>query len=189
MKSVSGRAKKDGPTSVIMRLDSKQVTIFEGLRKWKRELRRKSIEKNIRPGIHNITDVCEYLVDKYGFKEINKDSSEWNDEYIQMRTGFMIQYRPVLMGASGQELQSEVAVGDSVEKLKDKINYLQSLAKDVPTSEFDINLRMFTRENKGNEYISRLRKHTVILAVAQAEARKLSKSLTKCCVIFFYIMG
>ena len=44
--------------------------------------------------------VIEYIVNRYGFAEVDKDAEEFPEEYQQMRASFIIQYAPELLGES-----------------------------------------------------------------------------------------
>ena len=92
--SVSIIGGSDGPTSVFVLGKSKKKTLKQ---KWQRKCfqhRKKHWERKIKPGTHTMDEVAKYLNEKYGFEEIAKDSKEYQREHDELRTSFIMQYRP-----------------------------------------------------------------------------------------------
>ena len=56
------------------------------------------MDKTLSCESHSLDEVIEYIVNRYGFAEVDKDAEEFPEEYQQMRASFIIQYAPELLG-------------------------------------------------------------------------------------------
>lgn len=96
--SVIGGA--DGPTSVFVVKKNSKLTLRQKVESIKNKIKRTYVEKTLKPQSHNLDEVIEYIVNEYGFIELDKNSDEIKEEYNQMRVSFIMQYAPELLGES-----------------------------------------------------------------------------------------
>lgn len=88
----------DGPTSVFIAKKNAKLTSRQKMERIKNKIKRFCVEKTIKYESHSIDEVMEYIVNKYGFIEVDKNSYEAAEENKQMRASFIIQYAPELLG-------------------------------------------------------------------------------------------
>lgn len=136
----------DGPTAIFIANQSSKLTLKQKLQRLKNKIKRTYVEKTINGSKHNMDEVIEYIKKKYGFIEVSPDSSEFLEEYKQMRVSFIIQYAPELLGeyAVLPELKST-----SQEEIKQHITCCEERTKraqEIPQTEFDIDFHKFKRE-------------------------------------------
>lgn len=134
--SVIGGA--DGPTSVLIVKKNSKLTLRQKAERMKNKIKKTYVEKTLTSQSHNLDEVIEYMVNKYGFIELDKNSDEIKEEYNQMRASFIMQYAPELLGeyADTPQLQSE-----SQEDMRAHLEQIQERmqkALAIPTTEFDI---------------------------------------------------
>ena len=86
-----------------------------------------------------------YIVNNHGFIEADLNSEEVLEEYREMRASFLIRYAPELLGeyAEISPLKSteDKDVMDFLEKSRQRIQK----AKEIPTTEFDIDFHKFIK--------------------------------------------
>ena len=133
--SVIGGA--DGPTSVFVVKKNSKLILRQKVESIKNKIKRTYVEKTIKPQSHNLDEVIEYIVNEYGFIELDKNSVEIKEEYNQMRASFIVQYVPELLGeyADIPQLKSETQedVGAHLEQI-------------IPTTEIDIDYHIFMKK-------------------------------------------
>ena len=88
--SVIGGA--DGPTSVFIAKKSHKRTLRQKLDRLMYQIRKTYVEKTLTSESHSMDEVMEYIVNKYGFVEADRDCDEIAEEYKQMRASFMMLY-------------------------------------------------------------------------------------------------
>lgn len=139
--SVIGGA--DGPTSVFVVKKNSKMTLRQKIERIKNKIKRTYVEKTLKPQSHNLDEVIEYIVNKYGFIELDKNSDEIKEEYNQMRASFIMQYAPELLGeyATMPRLKSESK--EDIEEHIKQFQVRQQRAMEVPISEFDIDFHKF----------------------------------------------
>lgn len=135
----------DGPTSVFIVKKNARLTLRQKLERFKNRRKRVYVERTIRSGSHSLDEVMEYLVTRYGFAEIEKDSAEATEEYRQMRASFLIQYAPELLGeyAVLPELKSELR--EDILSYLNQVEQQMQRAMEVPKEQFDIDFHMFRK--------------------------------------------
>lgn len=135
----------DGPTSVFIVKENARLTLRQKLERFKNKRKRVSVERKIHSGSHSLDEVMEYLVTRYGFAEIEKDSAEAAEEYRQMRASFLIQYAPELLGeyAVLPELKSELR--EDILSYLNQVEQQTQRAMEVPKEQFDIDFHMFRK--------------------------------------------
>ena len=143
--SVIGGA--DGPTSVFIAKKASKLTLRQKLEKFKYKIKRTYAEKTLKCESHSIDEVSEYLINRYGFFEVDKDSDEIVEEYKQMRAAFIIQYAPELLGeyAAFPELKSESP--EDIELYIKQSEEQMKRAMEIPQTMFDIDFHKFKKES------------------------------------------
>lgn len=140
----------DGPTSVfLVGGENTKLTLKQKIERLKYKIKRFYAEKTLKCESHTLDEVMEYIVDKYGFAEVNKASDEAAEEYKQMRASFIIQYAPELLGENDicPQLKSEspkdieVYIRQSEERMK--------RASEVDATLFDIDFHKFKKSFSG----------------------------------------
>lgn len=88
-----------------------KLTLKQKIQRSKNKIKRFYVDKTLSCESHSLDEVIEYIVNRYGFAEVDKDAEEFPEEYQQMRASFIIQYAPELLGESTAcpKLKSESA--------------------------------------------------------------------------------
>ena len=133
----------DGPTSIFLVTNEKKQTIKQRLREIKYQFKKAWVEKHISQGSHTLEEVCKYIKDKYGFCEIDKNTKEYQEEYVYLRSSFLMQHAPWLLGEyeKSPELLSyeKEVVGNYMEAVKKR----EQAALEVPKADFDIEFHKY----------------------------------------------
>lgn len=148
--SVSVIGGSDGPTSVFVLSKGKKKTLKQ---KWQSKClkrRKKRWERKIKPGTHTMDEVAAYIKEKYGFEEISKDSKEYQKEYTELRTSFIMQYEPELLGEYAKVPELKSHDEEAVKELFAELERRRCLAAEIPEEKFAINLRMFRKTEGEN---------------------------------------
>ena len=137
-----------GPTSIFF-CGKKKLTFWQRLQKKRFELRKKRMEKHITDANHTIEEVCEYIKVHHGFTQVNCESEEYRETYVQMRASFLIEHAPKLLGeyAKVPEIESRDEIG--IKKFMEQIELRQRAAEAVSQNCFDIDLSMYKKETVG----------------------------------------
>lgn len=88
----------DGPTSVFILGGHQKLNIKQRVQKKIFQLRKKWYALWIKPGVHTMDEVAHYIKEKYHFTELSVDSEKYRFQYDELRTSFIIQYQPELLG-------------------------------------------------------------------------------------------
>ena len=144
----------DGPTAVFLAGKNHRYTLRQKIKKYIFNRKMKFVEKSLKPEGHTVDEVIYYAKNKYGFEEADKDSDEYKEEYNQMRSSFIIQYKPELLG----DLTSEPELKGTSEQ--DMLEFMEQNAKrmeraqNVPKDLFDIDYhKLIKRFNDKNDYM------------------------------------
>lgn len=135
----------DGPTSVFVAKKNAKLTIRQKIERLKNKIKRFYVKKTLKCENHSMDEVMEYIVNRHGFVEVNKDSDEVADEYKQMRAAFIIQYAPELLGeyAAYPQLKNESLedVETYIKQCEERIQKAQEISPTV----FDIDFHKFIK--------------------------------------------
>lgn len=88
----------DGPTSVFIASGEHKPNLKQKLHKKCFELRKKWYALWIKSGTHTMEEVAEYIRQKYDFVEVSKESKKYQRLYQELRSSFIMQYEPQLLG-------------------------------------------------------------------------------------------
>lgn len=140
--SVIGGA--DGPTSIFFKKNAK-LTLKQKIQRAKNKIKRFYVDKTLSCESHSLDEVIEYIVNRYGFAEVDKDAEKFPEEYQQMRASFIIQYAPELLGESTAcpKLKSESP--KDVEAYIRQSEERMQRAMEIPSTEFDIDFHKFKK--------------------------------------------
>lgn len=173
--SVIGGA--DGPTSIFFKKNAK-LTLKQKIQRSKNKIKRFYVDKTLSCESHSLDEVIEYIVNRYGFAEVDKDAEEFPEEYQQMRASFIIQYAPELLGESTAcpKLKSESP--KDVEAYIRQSEERMQRAMEIPSTEFDIDFHKFKKafdDINDTMYIV-IEKNMHILAVGLVEIKRWLKT-------------
>ena len=143
--SVSVIGGADGPTSIFLLKKNAKLTLRHKIQRTKKKIKRFYVGKTLSCESHGLDEVMEYIVNRYGFVEVDKDAEEFAEEYKQMRASFIIQYAPELLGESATcpELKSESP--EDVEVYIRQNEERMQRAMEIPSTEFDIDFHKFKK--------------------------------------------
>lgn len=142
----------DGPTAVFVTGENKgKVSIKHRIQCFINKSRRAYIGKTIKANAHTLDQVCEYIVNVLGYREIDSKQPEYQEEYDELRASYILQYKPELMGDLGYipdlAENTEKAITEYLGLMKSR----QELAKGVPIEVFDIDFHKFIKKEGDNE--------------------------------------
>lgn len=136
----------DGPTSYFFLGGKQKESAKQKIQKCLYSVRKSMVERHIKATAHSMDEVGSYIKDVYGFIEINQSVDKFQTEYKQMRASFIIQYAPELLGALASYPELAGKDTENIKKFMEQIELRQKAAEDVPKELFDIDLRIFERE-------------------------------------------
>ena len=139
----------DGPTSIfLIGRDNKNITWKQRIQRARNKARRKRIMKSLKADAHTMDEVSGYVMNELGYREIDKSDSQYQEEYGQMRSSFLIQYQPDLLGELSNAPKLESHDEESLKKFLEQLEKRQKAAEDIPTDLFDIDLHIYTKKEK-----------------------------------------
>lgn len=94
---------------------------------------------------HCLDEVMEYIINRYGFVEVDKDAEEVAEEYQQMRASFIIQYAPELLGESIAYPKLKSELPEDLEVYIRQSEERMQRAMEIPSTEFDIDFHKFKK--------------------------------------------
>lgn len=141
--SVIGGA--DGPTAIFIAKKPLKLTLRQKAERLKHQIKRKYVEKTLTCESHSMDEVFDYIVNEYGFVEVDNDSDEIAEEYKQMRASFVIQYAPELLGeyAVLPELKSESK--EDIDLYIRQREEQMKRAMEIPKTAFDIDFHKYEK--------------------------------------------
>ena len=133
--------KSDGPTAVTVIKRNSKLTWKQKLEKCKYKIKRAYVEHTIKAKGHSLDEVIDYIVNVFGFVELDKDEVRF--ERDGLRASFIMQYAPQLLGeyATMPRLKSESK--EDIQAHIREFQERQQRAMEVPVSEFDIDFHKF----------------------------------------------
>lgn len=157
----------DGPTSMFV-LHKKKLTLRQRLHRKIYDCRKAKIEKHILKNCNNIDtnsensndsgsnshtldDVCEYIVHRLGFTELDRNSSEYQEEYVEMRASYLIQYAPELLGDYANKPELKGKSQEEIRTFMAEMDARQEAAKNISKEEFDIDLYEYSKNIDGSK--------------------------------------
>ena len=133
--------KSDGPTAVTVIKRNSKLTWKQKLEKCKYKIKRAYVEHTIKAKGHSLDEVIDYIVNVFGFVEIDNDEVRF--ERDEMRASFIMQYAPELLGeyATMPRLKSESK--EDIQAHIREFQERQQRATEIPVEKFDIDFHKF----------------------------------------------
>lgn len=138
--------KPDGPTSYFVLSRNQKLTLKQKLQKFRFKLRKKWIEKHISSNGHTLDEVCQYVQEKYGFREVTEEHAGIQYEYEEMRASFMITHAPELLGEYARHPELKGHGEEEIREFMAEVEARKEVARNVPKDKFDIDFHKY--ENK-----------------------------------------
>lgn len=142
----------DGPTAVFIAGKSeRKISLKHRIQRFINKSRRAYIGKNIKADAHTLNQVCEYIVSVLGYKEMDSNLPEYQEEYNELRASYILQYKPELLGDLAYIPDLEEYTEENITKYLDQIKMRQEAAKKIPAEVFDIDFHKFIKEDGDDE--------------------------------------
>lgn len=142
----------DGPTAVFFSDRSgRRLTLKQRLSKLVDCKRRAYIEKHMKVDAHSLAQVCDYIVNRLGYKEVSKDDCKYQENYKELRASYIIQYKPELLGELAELPELTEHTEEAVDEYLEQIKLRQKAAEEVPVEAFDIDLNVYEKISGNNE--------------------------------------
>ncbi len=139
----------DGPTSIFLVGGKTRGGKRSFKQRWQKYLydrKKKKIEKQIKPDGHSLKEVADYVGSVLGCGELDKTAKSYQIEYKEMRTSFIIQYAPELLGEYAEHPQLESPDAEGLQKFQEAMERRMQAAEKVPKEVFDIDLHIWEKK-------------------------------------------
>lgn len=146
MKDATIIGSSDGPTTVFLLGSNHKPNIKQRMQRVMFRLRKKWHALWIKPNPHSMKEVADYIREKYGFVELSKDSKKYQRLYNELRSSFIMQYEPQLLGEYTKlpELKSENE--EDVKVFLNQMQLRQEKACEVPEELFSLDYYYFEKQ-------------------------------------------
>ena len=136
----------DGPTSVLLLGSNRKPNMKQKLQRTMFLLRKKWYALWLKPNPHTMEETANYIRERYDFMELAKESKKYQRLYNELRSSFIMQYEPHLLGeyAIPPELKSENE--KDVKEFLDKMRLQQEKANEVPEELFSLEYYYFEKQ-------------------------------------------
>lgn len=142
----------DGPTAVfIAGRNNRKISLKHRIQRFINKSRRAYIGKTIKADAHTLDQVCEYIVSVLGYKSLDSNLPEYQEEYNELRASYILQHKPELLGDLAYIPDLEEYTEETITKYLDQIKMRQEAAKKIPAEVFDIDFHKFIKEDGDNE--------------------------------------
>ena len=142
----------DGPTAVfIAGRNNGKISLKHRIQRFINKSRRAYIGKNIKADAHTLNQVCEYIVSVLGYKEMDSNLPEYQEEYNELRASYILQYKPELLGELANIPDLTEHTEESIKEYLNLMKSRQEMAKSIPVELFDIDFHKFIKEDGDNE--------------------------------------
>ncbi|MGN0341880.1 MAG: hypothetical protein ACI4DO_03720 [Roseburia sp.] len=167
----------DGPTSFFIGGKANQKrTLKQKLYKIRYDFRKRRIISSLKADSHTMDQVADYIVNEFGYTEIDKTDSRYQTEYYQMRASFLLQYQPELLGDLAELPKLENHDEESVKIFFQQLEQRQKAAEAIPQTEFDIDMHIYEKkDDKLESQISIEKTYQYIGGSASGSKRSMKK--------------
>ena len=142
----------DGPTAVfIAGRNNGKISLKHRIQRFINKSRRAYIGKNIKADAHTLNQVCEYIVSVLGYKEMDSNQPEYQEEYNELRASYILKYKPELLGELANIPDLTEHTEESIKEYLNLMKSRQEMAKSIPVELFDIDFHKFIKEDGDNE--------------------------------------
>lgn len=139
----------DGPTAIFLAGKGKQ-NLKQRIHKRLFELRKKWYSRHIKPDAHTMDEVISYIKGKYGFTELAKDEREYLSERDSLRTSFIMQYKPELLGEYAEAPKLLSRDEDGIRAFQEQFSLREQRAKEISEDVFSIDYHILKKTEKGS---------------------------------------
>ena len=145
--------KPNGPTAYFL-LGGKnhKPTLKQRFQKWRFTKRKARAAKRITANPHTLDEVCEYIKTELGFEELSQESKTYQQEYRELRAGFLMQHAPELLGELSERPQLKGQSEDDIREFMEEVEVRKQAAYQVSKEVFDIEFCMFKKHMGDSEY-------------------------------------
>lgn len=144
--------KPDGSTSYfILGGKNSKPTLKQRFQRWRFAKRKARAAKKVTANPHTLNEVCEYIKVKLGFEELEVTSKVYQQEYRDLRAGFLMQHAPELLGDLRERPKLKGQSEEEIMKFMDAMEAQKQAAFQVPVEDFDIEFRMFKKQSDDGE--------------------------------------
>lgn len=147
--SISIIGGSDGPTSIFL-VGRHKKTIRQKVHKRLFDMRKKWCSLWIKPRAHTMKELVDYIKEKYGFEEIQKDTREYLTQYDSLRTSFIMQYKPELLGKYAAHPELEGHDEESLKEFMQQLEIREQKAKEIPDDQFKIDFYVLKKTEGQN---------------------------------------
>ena len=144
--SIEASRKPDGATSYFVLSRDQKLTLKQRIQKTRFQLKRKWIEKHIAAEGHTMDEVCKYVQEKYGFREVTGKSAGIQYEYEEMRTSFMITHAPELLGEYAKHPELKGHSEEEIREFMAQVEVRKEVTRNVPKDKFDIDFHKYEKK-------------------------------------------
>lgn len=187
--SVSIIGGSDGPTSIFLAGDrNRKPSLRQRIKRACYRARKKRIAASITAGAHSLDEVCTYMKDELGFKELDSSDRCYQREYHETRASFILQYQPKLLGALAKVPQLAAHDAESLKLYMEELEQRQAAAGRVPVGQFDIDLHIFEKEDDGNYMRISIEKKYAYIGGSSSGSKRAIRKFEKigCAIYRFY---
>ena len=144
-KNVTVISSNDGPTSIFITSGKHKLSLKQQLKKKSFELRKKWYALWIKSNPHTIDETVEFIREKYDFIEVSRTSKKYQRLYQELRSSFIMQYEPHLLGEYEDIPKLESQKEEDIKKFLDIMRSRQEKAKEVPKEMFSLDCYFFEK--------------------------------------------
>ncbi len=167
----------DGPTAVFTA--GRKIPLKSRSRRMWYDFKRKRIAKRIKAEPHSMEEVMQYLKNRYGFTEADKDSEEYIREYQEMRCSSILQYAPELLGEYATPPQLTSQDEEGIRKFQAEIEKRQQCAAQIPIETFDIEYSVFEKKDRDGKMQICFEKRFGYIGASASGNKKYMKAFSK----------
>ncbi len=138
----------DGPTTFFVAGDcNRKPSLRQRINRTCYRARKKRAAGSITAEPHSLDEVCAYIKDELGFKELDRSDSRYQQEYNETRAAFILQYQPELLGTLAEAPQFAAHDEESLRIYMEENERRQKAAERIPAGQFDIDLHIFEKND------------------------------------------
>lgn len=144
-RSVNVISGADGPTSYFVLSRDRKLTLKQKIQKLRFHMRKSWIEKRISANSHSLEEVCQYIQDKYGFREAERSSAGFLHEYEELRASFLMTHSPELLGEFATQPKLESHEEKDVREFMKELELRKNMAINISKETFDIDFYKYVK--------------------------------------------
>lgn len=114
------------------------------------ELRKRWFSLWIKPNAHSMDEVISYMKEEYDFEELEKDTREYLTQYDSLRTSFIMQYEPDLLGEYAKPPVLESQDEEALKEFMKQLEIREQIAREIPDDKFTLDFHILKNEENEN---------------------------------------